>query len=91
MALAHYHLELDDLENAHYYVGEALKRSRNSSVTLLTQAVIFWASSQSQEACYSLQKAIRSDRKVTNKRNLAYEEFWREKALSVLDELLQNQ
>ena len=90
LALAHFHLEHNDLEMAQAVADQALEKAEKWGKALcqLSQAVILWLMDKQELALAALQVAQKQDRTITHRRDLEYDHFWRAQALAALDALL---
>ncbi|MEZ4709085.1 MAG: hypothetical protein R3A44_17895 [Caldilineaceae bacterium] len=88
LALAHFYLEQNELNQAQKYVSLSLNKSPESAVALLSQAVILWLMGQIKEAQSKLQEAQQKDRHVIKIRDLEYDHFWSEKAIEALSSMI---
>jgi tetratricopeptide (TPR) repeat protein len=88
LALAHFHLELGDLQFARDYADQALASRPGDALCLLSQAVLLWEKGQVEDALARLAHARRRDPDVVHPEDLAYEHFWGPKALAAVEAML---
>ncbi|MCP4699874.1 MAG: hypothetical protein GY862_23930, partial [Gammaproteobacteria bacterium] len=89
LALAHYYLEQDELQQAADYVKQAIQQpeSQGRKRCLLTRAVLLWQSGAFEAARKELRQALEEDDEddtIPDADDLAYEYFWRNRALTAL-------
>jgi tetratricopeptide (TPR) repeat protein len=70
LALAHHHLEHDNLAEAQAYADEAVKQTPREAICLLSQAVVRWVQGESAAALASLAEAKRGERRVAHTKDL---------------------
>lgn len=87
LALVHFYLEHGELLEAIKYAKNTVLYSPDSAICLLTYAVTLRLQGETEMASAQLRKARLQNRHVTNTDDLQFEHFWREKALSALEEL----
>ena len=91
LALAHFYLEQNELQTAGEYIEQALQVRPRYRIRHLSQAVVLWYSGETTEALEKLEQARRRYRRITNIKDLQYEHFWRERAITALEAMLAHQ
>jgi tetratricopeptide (TPR) repeat protein len=92
LALAHFHLEQGELEQASQYIERALQKVRFPylrAICLLSQAVVQWLMGEAQVGVETLWQAQRRNRHVTRSKDLQYDLFWREQAIGAVEAMLE--
>ncbi|MBI5054975.1 MAG: hypothetical protein HZB52_17150, partial [Chloroflexi bacterium] len=89
LAVAHYYIEVSELKQARDYIDQALTLSRNSALATLSDAVLLWLERKKDDALMKLKRAKKLDRELINVKTLAYEHWWKTKALTALKEMLE--
>ncbi|MEM7534823.1 MAG: HEAT repeat domain-containing protein [Chloroflexota bacterium] len=88
LALAHYHLETGNLDEALHLAKRADFENPFKALPLLTLALVHYALDDLDQAKTYLQRARIEDRRITDIDDLKFEHFWREKAVEYLEGLL---
>jgi HEAT repeat protein len=88
LALAHFHLEQDELQLAGDYADRALENQPRNALCLLSQAVLLWETDQTEGTLARLAQARQRDPDVIRVQDLAYEHFWGPKALAAVEAML---
>ncbi len=92
LALAHFYLEQDDLPKAQGYANHAVEKASENEICILSLAVILWQMDKITDALKKLESKRWKQPKEIQKsviKILRYSYFWRDKAISALEEMLE--
>jgi tetratricopeptide (TPR) repeat protein len=91
LALAHFYLEHDQLQPAQTYIDRAVAQAKRYSRSrcILSRAVVRWLAGEQTEALADLREVQDKNKQLINVEDLSYEDFWRTKALTALQEMLE--
>ncbi|MGB0384893.1 MAG: HEAT repeat domain-containing protein [Ardenticatenaceae bacterium] len=90
LALAHFHLEEGELQRASEHIKRVLEKARHEerAICLLSQAVVQWLMGEAEEGLATLRRAMQRNRHLARIKDLQYDRFWREKAITALQAML---
>lgn len=91
LALAHFYLEQNDLQQSEEFVHRALKIRKRNASCLLSHSVLLWIKGEIATSLEKLSQAQQRYRRITRVKDLEYDDFWGSVAITALEEMLVKQ
>ncbi|MCP4663327.1 MAG: hypothetical protein GY856_48665 [bacterium] len=87
LALAHFHLERDELEGAMEHLERAPRKWESHGLRMLTRAVVVHRRGETERAAVDYESVCREYPELIDHEDLEYEHLWRVHAVAALREL----